>query len=105
MEEIMVRHIVFWKFGDGFTESENKKNAIRIKESLELLQKEIPGVVSIKVIIDPLPTSSGDAAVILDSLFENAEALNNYQIHPEHVKAGSFIKSVMKDRKCIDYME
>jgi hypothetical protein len=101
----MIRHIVFWKFGDNFTESENNVHAIKIKEMLEALKNKVSGVVSIKVITNPLPSSSGDADVILDSLFESEEALNNYQVHPEHVKAGSFIRSVMKDRKCIDYHE
>ncbi len=101
----MIRHLVFWKYGDNFTDEENRDNAVRIKESLEALQRIIPGVVSIKVVTDPLPTGSGDADIILDSLFVNEEALNNYQVHPEHVKAGSFIRTVLKDRKCIDYKE
>lgn len=99
----MIRHIVFWKFGDNYTESENKSNALKIKENLEALKNIIPGVVSIKVITDPLPSSDGD--VILDSLFESEEALNQYQVHPEHVKAAGFVRTVMKDRKCIDYQE
>lgn len=101
----MVRHIVFWKFGEQFNEEENKQNAIIIKESLEALKDIIPGVVKLTVITDPLPSGSGDADIILDSLFESIDALNNYQTHPEHVKAGSFIRSCLKDRKCIDYNE
>jgi hypothetical protein len=105
MEGFMVRHLVFWKYGDSFSDEENVKNAMHIKESLEALKDIIPGVVKILVITNPLPSSSGDADVILDSLFESEEALNAYQSHPEHVKAGSFIRSVLKDRKCIDYNE
>ena len=101
----MIRHIVFWKFADDYTESENKANALAIKEKLEALKSSIPGVVSIKVITSPLASGSGDADVILDSLFESEEALNKYQVHPEHVKAGAFIRTVTKDRKCIDYHE
>jgi hypothetical protein len=101
----MVRHIVFWKFGDNFSNSENEEHASKIKEILEALKQIIPGIVSLKVITNPLPTGSGDADVILDSLFESEEALNTYQGHPEHVKAGSYIRTVMKDRKCIDYYE
>jgi hypothetical protein len=101
----MVRHLVFWKYGDNFSEEENLKNALQIKNSLEVLKDIIPGVVKIQVITEPLPSSSGDADIILDSLFESQEALNVYQSHPEHVKAGSFIRSVLKDRICIDYLE
>jgi hypothetical protein len=101
----MIRHIVFWKYGDNFSSDENMKNAMKIKQSLEALKDIVPGAVKIHVIVDPLSTGSGDADVILDSLFESEEALNVYQNHPEHLKAGSFIRSVMKDRKCIDYNE
>ena len=101
----MIRHIVFWKFGDNFSETENKDNALKIKEILESLKDVVSGIVSIKVITNPLSTGSGDADVILDSLFESEEALSNYQVHPEHIKAGAFIRTVLKDRKCIDYYE
>lgn len=101
----MVRHLVLWKYGDGFSDAENKDNALKIKEILERLKDIIPGIVSIKVITEPLLIESGDADIILDSLFENEEALSNYQVHPEHVKAGSFIRTVVKDRKCVDYNE
>ena len=101
----MVKHIVMWKHGDNFTEDEKKEHAKIIKESLEALIGKVPGVISIKVITEPLPTGSGHADLILDSSFESAEALNNYQVHPEHVKAATFVRSVVKDRKCIDYYE
>jgi hypothetical protein len=99
----MVRHIVFWKHDEKFTEQEKINNANTIKQSLEALKNTIPGIISIKVITDPLPSSSGD--VILDSLFSNEDALKVYQGHPDHLKAASFVRSVMTDRKCIDYHE
>ncbi len=101
----MVKHIVMWKHGDDFTEDEKKEHAKIIKESLEALKDKIPGVISAKVITDPLPSGSGHADLILDSTFEDVDALNNYQVHPEHVKAATFVRSVVKDRKCIDYCE
>lgn len=99
----MIRHIVFWKHDEKFTEQERANNASTIKQSLEVLKNTIPGIISIKVITDPLPSSSGD--VILDSLFSSEEALKAYQVHPDHVKVASFVGSVMTDRKCIDYHE
>jgi hypothetical protein len=100
----MVKHIVLWKHADQFSEEEKKSNAATIKSSLEALKDKVPGVVSIKVITQTLPSGS-DADIILDSSFESEEALNNYQVHPEHVKAATFVRSVVKDRKCIDYYE
>jgi hypothetical protein len=94
-----------WKHGDKFTQEEKNEHAKIIKESLEALKDKVPGVISVKVITEPLSSGSGDADLILDSSFESVEALNNYQVHPEHVKAATFVRSVVKDRKCIDYYE
>lgn len=101
----MVKHIVMWKHQDNFTEEEKKEHAKVIKESLEALKDKVPGVISVKVITQPLPSGSGHADLILESSFESEEALNNYQVHPEHVKAAAFVRSVVKDRICIDYQE
>jgi hypothetical protein len=101
----MVKHIVMWKHGDNFSEEEKLNHSKTIKTSLEALKSTIEGVISIKVITEPLSSGSGDADLILDSSFESVEALNNYQEHPEHLKAATFIRSVVKDRKCIDYYE
>lgn len=51
-----------------------------IKEGLEGLAGQIPGMTEIKVRIDCLPSSTVD--VMLDSTFESAEALKAYSTHP-----------------------
>lgn len=99
----MVRHIVTWNFKDGFTENENKENALKIKLSLESLAQVIDGIVELNVHIDPLPSSNRD--LILNSLFQSEEALSTYQTHPEHQKIGTFIGAVMQNRSCVDYHE
>jgi heme-degrading monooxygenase HmoA len=101
----MVKHIVIWKQDDRFTNEEKISNGAKIKESLEALKDIIPGIVSIKVITEFLPTGSDGDDLLLDSVFESEEALNEYQNHPEHVKAASFVRSVVKSRKCVDYYE
>ncbi|MFV0344434.1 MAG: Dabb family protein [Anaerocolumna sp.] len=99
----MVKHIVIWQHDDRFTADEKTSNGTKIKESLEALKDIIPGIVSLKVYTDFLQDESED--IVLDSVFESVEALEHYQNHPEHIKAGSFVKSVLKNRKCVDYME
>lgn len=99
----MVRHIVMWNFVEGFTHEENMANAKKVKEILEALPSKIDGIVSLEVIINPIDTSN--RAVILNSLFENEEALANYSPHPEHVNAGKFVRSVLTDRACADFIE
>ncbi|MCL2408967.1 MAG: Dabb family protein [Oscillospiraceae bacterium] len=98
----MLRHIVTWNYKDGFSEAENKENALKIKHGLESLAY-FDGVIEIKVYINELGSSNKD--IVLNSLFESEEALTAYQIHPEHKKMSALIGSVMQNRACIDYYE
>ena len=99
----MVRHIVVWNYREGFSKEQNIENAREIKNDLENLINVIDGIVSIKVEIEPLPSSSAD--IILNSLFESAQALSNYQIHSAHKLIAEFVKTVTQNRMCIDYEE
>lgn len=97
----MVNHYVFWNLNDSLTTEEKREAGLTIKEKLETVGKLVPGVVSLEVRINELESSNRDVALL--SSFENVEALNAYQVHPEHVKAGSYIKSVACDRTCFDF--
>ena len=99
----MVRHIVALRFKEGFTPEEKRANAVKIKSSLEALKGVIPGIIEFAVHIDLLPTS--DVDVVFNTIFESEEALAAYQIHPEHLRAAEFVRSVRQDRICIDYQE
>ena len=99
----MLRHIVAWNYKDGFTEIENKENAEKIKTKLEALTECIDEIIELKVYINTLPTGNRD--IILNSLFENEETLEAYQVHPEHKRAAEFVRSVVQNRACIDYYE
>ncbi len=98
----MVRHIVGWNFAPGMSEEEKKVNTSLIKTELEKLKTIIPGIISIQVLTCPLDTSESD--LMLDSVFENEEALKSYTVHPEHVKvATTYVRPVTMDRKCLDF--
>ena len=99
----MVRHIVMLNFKEGFSTAENRLNAEKVKSLLEGLKGVIPGIIEFRVVIDALPTS--DTNLVLNTLFESAEAFAAYQVHPEHVRVASYVASVMRNRTCIDYDE
>ena len=99
----MVRHIVAWSFADNISDEQNRKNALKIKADLEGLSGVIEGLVSIRVIISPLETSTRN--IILESVFDSKAALSGYQEHPSHKRAGVFINEVMKNKTCIDFEE
>ncbi|MDF2907893.1 MAG: Stress responsive alpha-beta barrel protein [Herbinix sp.] len=99
----MVKHIVSWNYAEGFTAEENRRNALEMKKELENLINLIPGIISIKLYIDPLSTSEAD--LVLDSEFESEEALVAYVIHPEHVRVGTkYVKPSTSNRKCVDFV-
>ena len=99
----MLRHIVMWNYKEGLSDSQNQENAKKLKAELEALKDSIQEVMEIKVHINSLPSSNMD--IMLDSLFENEEALEIYKKHPEHVKIAEFVGSVLQNRACIDYFE
>lgn len=98
----MVRHVIVWTLKDEYSDSEKEQIKAGIKEGLEGLQGKIPGLVEIKVNTDKIASSSGDA--MLDSLFENEEALKNYSSNPLHVEvANTKVRPYVKIRSSFDY--
>ncbi|OLP06538.1 stress responsive alpha-beta barrel domain protein [Rhodoferax antarcticus ANT.BR] len=41
--------------------------------------------------------------LVLNSVFEDAEALNAYQSHPEHAAIKPFLGAIRTERQCMDY--
>lgn len=95
----MIRHIVMWKL----KEEKKAENAEHIKNSLESLAGKIDGLISAKVFCDITNGADGSFDLCLDSLFTDLNALNNYKIHPLHVAVSDFVKSVRKERSCVDF--
>ncbi|MDD2214192.1 MAG: Dabb family protein [Oscillospiraceae bacterium] len=97
----MIKHIVSWRHQEGFTPQEQTEHAERIKQELLAVADAVSGVISLEVRSDLLSTSNQD--LILDATFVSEDSLLKYQKHPQHVKAGEFIRSVMTNRTCCDY--
>lgn len=98
----MVRHVILWQLKDEISGSEKENVKKGIKEGLEGLKGKIEGLVEIKVNENPLPSSNAD--VMLDSLFESADALKNYSTHPAHVEvANGKVRPYTKARTCMDF--
>lgn len=98
----MVRHIVIWKLKDEFTPDEKREYSAQIKFRLEALTGIIPEIKSLEVITELLP-GSANADLMLDGLFEDEQALNHYQSHPEHQKVSDFVGTLRQSRVCVDY--
>ena len=96
----MVKHVILWKLKDEVVD----KAAVRrgIKDGLEGLKGQIPGLIDITVRIEGLASSNADA--MLDATFENESALKGYATHPAHVAvADSKVRPFTQTRLCLDY--
>lgn len=97
----MVKHIVLWTFRDD--RGEKRENLRLAKQMLEGLQERIPGIVKMEVGVNLNPaTEAYDLA--LYSEFESLEALEGYQVHPEHQRAVEFLREVRDKRAVVDYL-
>ncbi len=99
----MVHHIVMWNFLETMSQEEKKAAGAKMKELLEPIGKLVDGARSIQVVVNELDSSNRDVSLI--SIFDTVEALQNYQVHPAHVEAGKFVRSVTCNRSCMDYEE
>lgn len=99
----MVRHVILWKLRDELTPSE--KNTVKqgIKQGLEGLLGQVPGLLQITVHIDGRLDSS-NADVMLDCLLESPEALKGYAQHPAHLAvANGKVRPYTAVRTCLDF--
>ena len=98
----MVKHVILWQLKDEYTETEKAEIRKGIKEGLEGLKGQIPGLADVKVNIDYLPSSNAD--VMLDTTFTDAQSLKGYAVHPAHVAvADSKVRPYTATRVCMDY--
>ena len=99
----MVRHVILWKLRDELSAEEKQTVKQGIKEGLEGLIGQVPGLVEVKVHIDGRLDSS-NVDVMLDSVLESAEALRGYATHPAHVAvADGKVRPYTILRSCLDY--
>lgn len=99
----MVKHIILWRLRSELSETEKREKALAIKQGLEGLKGQVPGLMDIHVQIDGrLETSNAD--IMLDSTLESFEALKGYAVHPAHVAvANGVVRPNTELRTCLDY--
>ena len=68
----MVKHVILWTLKEEYSDAQKAEIKAGIKEGLEGLKGQIPGLKEIKVNVTPLASSNCD--LMLDSLFEDEAA-------------------------------
>jgi len=98
----MVKHIILWKLKEEYSAEEKETIKAGIKEGLEGLAGQIPGLLKIRVQTSALASSNAD--LMLDSTFESEQALKAYAVHPAHVAvADGKVRPFTAQRSCLDF--
>ncbi len=98
----MIRHIVMWKLKDFAEGCSREENARKIKAMLEALTEKVEQIAFLEVGININDSDMAYDAVLI-SEFENAQKLEEYKKHPEHVKVSEFVAKVRVGRAVVDY--
>lgn len=99
----MIRHIVLWKLDNSYSTQEKNEIKKQLKDKLTHLTKVINELVTLEVCFNSEKAAESNYDIMLDSTFKSMDDLKIYQEHPEHVKVGSFIKSLKVQRSAIDF--
>ncbi|HAN76525.1 MAG TPA: stress responsive protein [Bacteroidales bacterium] len=98
----MLKHIVFFKLKEEYTENQKQATAIALKNMLLNLTQHISEIRYFEVGIDINRTERAfDLSLISD--FENLDTLASYQTHSEHVKVIKFVKEHCQQTAVVDY--
>ena len=98
----MIKHIVMWRL-QGNSASERALNAMRVRAAFQSLQGKIPGMLELELGVD---VSQVDYAcdVVLYSVFDTQASLEQYAVHPEHLRVRRELEGVRIARHQVDYL-
>lgn len=80
----------------------NIDNTLKLKRMLEELPSKIDQIKLYEVGIN-IADSPSASDIVLISGFESVESLNEYRVHPEHVKVLEFVRKVTDEARVVDY--
>ena len=98
----MIRHIVMWSLLDHAEGAEKAENIHKAASLLRSFSQLVPGIHEFEV---ATAQAGWDCTndLVLNMLVDDAQVLAAYQNHPQHQAVKPFMKSVVKERRCMDY--
>lgn len=97
----MIRHVVAWKL-NPMDEGRRAEAVEAMREALESLAGQVPGLLSISVRGD-VSGADGNWDAVLVSDHESLDALAGYQAHPAHVAAAAVPRQYAAQRASVDF--
>jgi len=99
----MIKHIVMWKIKEDTHHGTKQEVMKRMKKELEDLKEVIDAIVEIEVGINFEPSNQA-YDIVLYSIFEGKEGLEEYQKHPAHQRVGKeLVSQISESRVVVDY--
>ncbi len=98
----MIKHIVAWEFAEHAEGADKATNVALAADALRALPALIDGIVEFEV-ITPQPGLDNTFDLAIYSVFADAEALQAYAVHPDHLKVVDVIVARRTSRACLDY--
>jgi hypothetical protein len=94
-----ILHIVSWKLA-ATDPAEKAEHAAAMTARLGGLVGVVEEIRSLRVGPDVLGGTNWDVALVAE--FDDEAALARYQVHPAHVEAGAYVRSVVAERMAVD---
>ena len=98
----MIKHVLLLRVKEGVEGRTKAESIAQAKTLIEGMNGKIPGLIKVEVGVD-FSEGPDSADMTLYSEFESREALEVYAGHPEHKAVLPFIKSIISERRLIDY--
>ncbi|MFG6402055.1 MULTISPECIES: Dabb family protein [unclassified Microbacterium] len=96
-----IRHLVLWKLAAEDADT-RALHAEQIAERLLTLPPLISEIQHLEVGSNvAFPATNWDVALVAE--FADVEALELYQVHPAHVEAAQFVRTLVAERATVDY--
>jgi len=96
----MLRHVVVWKYRADIDMDVREEHVTLLRN----LSSVIPQLQSLSVGFDTLHLPrSYDTGLV--AVFEDRVALDAYTIHPEHIKAANFGRSISEHVASVDFVD
>ena len=98
----MIRHIVLFSFKPEAEGRSKAENVALTKAMLEALPSKIALIRSSMVQTGAPGASDDNYDLLLISDFDSLEDLQSYQVHPDHVAVGEFMRPLRYGRASMD---
>ena len=99
----MIRHIVMWNLKDHAEGANKSINLEKAKTLLLLCAQVVPGIRAFEV-ATATPSMDCTNDLVLHMLLDDAQVLAAYQNHPDHLAIKPFMKAVVQERRCMDFI-